>query len=91
MKWNVGTKIGAGFGIALAIFVVVGIVSYRNVEQQAEDAAWVAHTHEVISTLTKVLSAMQDAETGQRGFLITGDESYLAPYNSGIATVDAHR
>ena len=36
MKWNVGTKIGAGFGVALAIFVIVGIVSYRNVGQQVE-------------------------------------------------------
>jgi methyl-accepting chemotaxis protein len=91
MKWNVGTKIGAGFGMALLIFVIVGIVSYRNVQKQTEDATWVAHTHEVILTLTKVMSAMQDAETGQRGYVITGDESYLAPYTAGIAIVETHR
>jgi methyl-accepting chemotaxis protein len=90
MMWNVGTKIGAGFGAALVIFVIVGIVSYRNVEKQTEDAAWVAHTHKVIATLTQVMSAMQDAETGQRGFIITGDESYLAPYNAGIVAVHTH-
>jgi methyl-accepting chemotaxis protein len=91
MNWNVGTKIGAGFGVALAIFVIVGIVSYRNVEQQTEDAQWVAHTHEVLETLTKVMSALQDAETGQRGYVITGEESYLAPYAAGIAVVETHR
>jgi methyl-accepting chemotaxis protein len=91
MKWNVGTKIAAGFGIALAIFVIVGSVSYRNVEKQTEDAAWVAHTHEVIATLTHLLSSLQDAETGQRGYVITGDDSYLAPYNAGIASVEDHR
>jgi methyl-accepting chemotaxis protein len=91
MNWNVGTKIGAGFGVALTIFVIVGIVSYRNVEQQVEDAQWVSHTHEVIETLTKVMSALQDAETGQRGYVITGEESYLAPYAAGVAIVETHR
>ncbi len=90
MKWNVGTKLGAGFGIALAIFVIVGVVSYGNVEKQTEDATWVAHTHEVIATLTRVLSTMQDAETGQRGFIITADESYLAPYTAALAAIDTH-
>jgi methyl-accepting chemotaxis protein len=85
MKWNVGTKIGAGFGLALLIFVIVGAVSYRSVEKQVEDAAWVVHTGEVIATLTQMFSGMQDAETGQRGFIITGEESYLAPHAAGIA------
>ena len=87
MKWNVGTKIGAGFGLALAIFVIVGIVSYRNLEKQNEDGAWVAHTHAVIETLGQLFSGMQDAETGHRGFIITGDDEFLAPYTSGVAAV----
>jgi methyl-accepting chemotaxis protein len=91
MKWNVGTKIGTGFGVALAIFVIVGVESYRNVETQTEDAALVAHTNEVIATLSQVISALQDAETGQRGYLITGDEDYLAPYMAGVAAVEVHR
>lgn len=36
MKWNVGTKIGAGFGLAMAIFVIVGAVSYRSTTQLIE-------------------------------------------------------
>jgi methyl-accepting chemotaxis protein len=85
MKWNVGTKIGAGFGLALLVFVIVGAVSYRSVEQQVEDAGWVVHTSDVIATLTRMFSGMQDAETGQRGFIITGDEAYLSPHAAGIA------
>jgi len=91
MKWNVGTKIGTGFGAALVIFVIVGFVSWRNVEKQTEDAAWVAHTHKVISTLALLLSSLQDAETGQRGFVITGDQAYLAPYTAGTAAAAVHR
>jgi methyl-accepting chemotaxis protein len=87
MKWNVGTKISVGFGIALAIFMIVGTVSYRSVIQQTDAAAWVAHSHEVQNQLTRLLSSLQDAETGQRGYVITGVESYLAPYTEGIAQV----
>jgi methyl-accepting chemotaxis protein len=85
MKWNVGTKIGAGFGLALLIFVIVGTVSYRTVQTQIEDAGAVVHTGEVIATLTRMFSGMQDAETGQRGFIITGDEAFLSPRTDGIA------
>ncbi len=86
MKWNVGTKILTGFGLALAIFVIVGVVSWRTQQKQAEDAEWVAHTHEVIVALSRLLSSMQGAETGQRGYVITGDEDYLAPHTAGIAS-----
>jgi methyl-accepting chemotaxis protein len=91
MKWNVGTKIGTGFGLTLAIFVIVGVVSYRAVVQQTEDAYWVSHTHEVQDELTQLLSSLQDAETGQRGYLITGVDRYLAPYTSGAATAEDNR
>jgi methyl-accepting chemotaxis protein len=91
MKWNVGTKIGVGFGITLAIFLVVGIVAYRSVTQQTEAADWVAHTREVQNQLTQLLSNLQDAETGQRGYLITGVEGYLAPYTSGTALAEENR
>jgi methyl-accepting chemotaxis protein len=91
MKWNVGTKIGAGFGLALAIFVIVGVVSYQAVIQQTEDAYWVTHTHEVQNELTQLLSSLKDAETGQRGYLITGVDRYLAPYTSGAAAAEDNR
>jgi methyl-accepting chemotaxis protein len=82
MKWNVGMKIGAGFGIALAILVVIGAVSYRSTVKLTETAQWVAHTHEVLERLESVLSGMKDAETGQRGYLLTGEERYLEPFRA---------
>jgi len=88
MKWNVGTKISAGFGITLAIFVIVGTVSYLSVTKQTEAASWVAHTREVQNQLTELLASLQDAETGQRGYVITGMESYLAPYTDGSARAE---
>jgi methyl-accepting chemotaxis protein len=91
MKWTVGTKISVGFGLTLAIFLAVGVVSYRSVTQQTEAADWVAHTREVQNQLTQLLSNLQDAETGQRGYVITGVEGYLAPYTSGTARAEENR
>jgi methyl-accepting chemotaxis protein len=91
MKWNVGTKISIGFGITLAIFVIVGAVSYRSVTKQTEAATWVAHTREVQNQLTQLLSNLEDAETGQRGYIITGIESYLSPYTDGAAHIEDTR
>ncbi len=87
MKWNVGTKIGAGFGLALAILLAIGIVAYQSSVKQTDTAGWVDHTHLVLQNLEGVLSGMKDAETGQRGFVITGEERYLEPYSGAQAAV----
>lgn len=75
-----------GFGLTLGLvavltlFVVSGVISYYNVRTLSESAGMVAHTHEVLSALNDILSLSKDAETGQRGYLLTGDERYLAPH-----------
>jgi methyl-accepting chemotaxis protein len=91
MKWKVGTKIGAGFGLTLAIFVIVGTISYGNAVRQTHDAERVAHTHTVLTQLALLLSSLQDAETGSRGYVITGIDRYLLPYTTGAAEAEALR
>ncbi len=49
-----------------------------------EKLKWVNHTHEVIDTTERLLSVMKDAETGQRGYLLTGNTSYLEPYHNAL-------
>ncbi len=83
MRWTVGTKIGAGFGLALVILVVIGSVSYRSTAKLTETAELVAHTLQVLDNLEVVVSDMKDAETGQRGYLITGEEKWhLEPFRA---------
>jgi methyl-accepting chemotaxis protein len=48
----------------------------------------VAHTYRVLDELEGVLSGMKDAETGQRGYILTGDEKYLEPYRGAQVSVD---
>ena len=85
IKWNVGSKIAAGFAMALAILAIIGFVSYRGALKLDESAELVRHTHLIIESLGNVLSAMADVETSNRGFVITGEEKYLEPFDSGKA------
>ena len=83
MKLTIGTKIYAGYFLAIVIIIFFGVTAYLNTGKLLSDSKWVTHSNEVKNNITSVLSAMQDAETGQRGYIITGNESYLAPYFQG--------
>jgi methyl-accepting chemotaxis protein len=85
--WTFGKKIAAGFALSFLLLATIGLVSYRSLETLTRTSYAVAHTHEVLEHVAGVLSEMKDAETGQRGFLITGDEMYLEPYQRGIGSV----
>ena len=75
--------------MALLILIVIGVVSYRSTTGLVEAIHWRKHTYEVLATLGRILSQLRDAETGQRGYIITGDGNYLEPYFS--ATQDVAR
>jgi len=77
-----------GFAAAASILVFVGWESYRNTTRFAEAAEWQKHTHEVLRTLDETVARVVDAETGQRGYLLTGDEAYLKPYRAAIKDLD---
>lgn len=55
-----------------------------------EKLKWVNHTHTVIIKTEAFLSSVQDTETGQRGFLLTGDSNYLEPYYAGLIEAKKH-
>ena len=88
-NWTVGRRLVAGFGLSALTLVVIAVVSYRNAYLLIENDAWVAHSHQVRIDLADLVSQLKDAETGQRGYLLTGDENYLEPYKSGVAAVHA--
>ena len=81
-----GLAIGAGS--LVAVLVLSAGLGYWNTAQLRENDAWVSHTNEVLDALESVLSTMKDAETGQRGYLITGEDQYLEPYNTALASIE---
>ena len=89
--WTFGKKVGFGFGLAFLLLLIIGTVAYRSVDALTATSHLVAHTHEVLEHNAKVFGLMKDAETGQRGFVITGDEAFLQPYLEAIGTIDGVR
>jgi methyl-accepting chemotaxis protein len=87
VNMRIGTRILAGYGFALLIFGGVGIVAYRGTTALLATADLVTHTHKVKVAISDVLSALKDAETGQRGFVLTGEERYLARYYEGAKLI----
>ena len=79
------TQLVLGVIAALSLFLASGMVSYLNTQALNRNAALIADTHAVLLAINDVLSLVKDAETGQRGFLITGDERYLSPYSMALS------
>lgn len=83
-------KILVGVGIVLVILTINEIVSYRATRDLIDQERRVSRTHQVLGELEATLSTMKDAETGERGYIITGDSRYLEPYEDAIREIDAH-
>ncbi len=75
--------------LVMVFFVSITAITSYNTRTLRNSAQWVAHTQEVRAALDEVFSLIKDAETGQRGYVITGDEKYLDPYNAALSGIDA--
>jgi signal transduction histidine kinase/CheY-like chemotaxis protein len=75
-------------GVLVAFFALDATFSVRNVQRLRTQSQAVVHTYAVAGAIERVMSDLKDAETGQRGYLITGNEEYLAPYRQASRRVD---
>ena len=82
MQWSLAKKITGGFWLALLFLAGIGAVSYWSTKRLIETAGQVAHTHAVLAELDDIPLQLQRAETGQHGYVLTGDEQYLEPYRT---------
>lgn len=89
-KFGMNARTGLGLAVVILFFLLTGTVSYYNIRVMRDDAANIAQTHDVIASLDELFSTLQDAETSQRGFLLSGAEQYLAPYENAIARVGSN-
>ncbi|MFW9260199.1 GAF domain-containing protein [Nostoc sp. CALU 546] len=81
-------KIAAGFALASAILVVIGVVSYQNTRVSTNNRSIVKNTYQKLDSLEELLSYIKDAETRQSGYIVTGKQIYLKPYQAALANVD---
>ncbi|HEX8787446.1 MAG TPA: CHASE3 domain-containing protein, partial [Telluria sp.] len=68
------------FALTLGLIVASGVLAWLNARAQDRTAAVVIRTHRVLDVLDQIETTMTDAETGQRGYLLAGDERFLEPY-----------
>lgn len=80
--WTFGRKIALGFALSLLTLLAVGTLAYRSIQALTENSYEVTRIYTTLGRLGQMLSLMKDAETGQRGFVITGADSYLEPYHA---------
>ncbi len=77
-----------GVGLIVALLVINASLTYRNTRQLNERARWVADTHVVLNSTADVMLTLVDAETGTRGFVITGKDEFLQPYDAALVRFD---
>ncbi|HEY9725450.1 MAG TPA: CHASE3 domain-containing protein [Chroococcales cyanobacterium] len=89
-RMTVGQIVPIGFGIVLAVAGIATIVTEIAKANLKETQGRVTHTYEVQSTLRLIEKDLVDAETGQRGFLVTNAVNYLEPFDSGRKNFQTH-
>ena len=82
-------KVTLAFVLGVVYLAVVGAIAYSSVFRFADTTERAARTHEVLRSLEETFSLVTGAETGSRGFMITGDARYLEPYRNAELTAAA--
>src|ERR1051326_6494186 len=83
-KWMKGSFGTAGPIILLGFFILVlavnAVLSYRSIRTIIANENWVLHTYEVLADLEKMFSTVKDAQRGARGYVLTPEARFLAPF-----------
>jgi CHASE3 domain sensor protein len=74
-----------GIALPTLLLIFVEYLDWRSVREYHTSLEWVTHTRIVLADLETFLSCVNDAETGQRGYLLTHQDSDLAPYTAAVA------
>lgn len=86
MNMRTSRKLATAFLLVIAVAFATSALTWRNLSALEQNNQWTDHTHKVIAQASAIGAAMVDAETGVRGYLISGADNFLEPYrNSGKA------
>jgi signal transduction histidine kinase len=90
MAWSKIKKLAISLPIAVAATLALVAINEVGFRYSVEALQQVEHTQALRNSVTQLLQSMLDAETGHRGYLLTGDERYLEPYEQAISTVNTN-
>ena len=83
-------KIQIAFGCATLILLSASALSYRTMVVSRESERWVQHTQQVLGDLQELVSAILSVELSNRGYVLTGEGTYLESYRASIASAKEH-
>ncbi|PWS32780.1 response regulator [Pedobacter paludis] len=86
MKTTLKNNLRLGLGLSLIILFISSLASYVSISNLIKSTELVKHSDEVILDVQNIISTLKDAETGQRGYLLTGNKVFLEPYNGASDT-----
>jgi PAS domain S-box-containing protein len=79
-----------GFVLLLLVLIANAFITRRQLAVQVANQGWVMHSRQILFELSQVESLLKDAETGQRGYLYTGELRYLQPYRAAVTQIGPH-
>ena len=88
MRRILDRKLAGAAAVALALLAINAALGWSNMRGVRDALEWVGRSREVLLGLSATLSAVADAETGQRGYVITGNFGYLDPYIAARRTLN---
>ncbi|MDO9404946.1 MAG: CHASE3 domain-containing protein [Polaromonas sp.] len=89
MKWFVIPKMSISLPLALIAALVLIFINETSFRQSTQAVQNIEQAQQTSGAVNKLLQHMLDAETGQRGYLLTGDERYLEPYTTATTNISA--
>jgi methyl-accepting chemotaxis protein len=84
---SIGKKIGLGYGLSLLILLVMAVIAYQIAEQLTETTEGLFESRQRMRLMRDTRALLIDAESAERGFIITGQEEYLGPYIAAVNTL----
>src|SRR5689334_18072896 len=85
--WTVARLLAAGYLLAIGGLLLVGAAAYQRIGVLLTDRQTVERSYVIVEDLDLLRTQLADAERGQRGFVITGNAQYLAPYTAGVTGI----
>lgn len=89
MKLSLKTNLRIGLGISLLLLIVSSTASFISIKNLIKTTDLVVESNAIISDVDNTISVLKDAETGQRGYLLTGNITFLQPYYTGFKRTDS--
>jgi PAS domain S-box-containing protein len=89
MTWSMRRTLTLGLSLAIGVLALNALVTFGNIQNLIRSGRWVIHTREVLGELDELFASVQDAEAAQRGYLLTGEASYLERFESSAGSVKA--